>query len=347
MIDEMDLLRDLRDAEPVRPRAYEEARGALRSAMAAEGTASPRRARWSMRRTVGFSAAALVAASAATALVVTSAGTPGEPPAEPATGTGTGNPILTQLVAEISPVQAKAPGDATLVVRNKLPTSDKVTDYGADLFTDSGIYYWGVDKNELKKAVADKDGGDDVYKRPIAAALYAVKGDIDTARARMMAANLPAGEKLDFDVTHDKTLISKLKAKAKAEHKQYVPPKPLTEAQKKGIIDNRLWMNSTDAMITAPTNPQVRAGALRVLATMPHVKVAKTTTDGKPTLTLSNRWTFTSIDRSKSKGVDKLVINASTGQPIAMSTKGSDMTDVTIYYHTARVEIADIRAGKF
>ncbi len=80
---------------------------------------------------------------------------------------------------------------------------------------------------------------------------------------------------------------------------------------------------------------------------MPHVKVAKTTTDGKPTLTLSNRWTFTSIDRSKSKGVDKLVINASTGQPIAMSTKGSDMTDVTIYYHTARVEIADIRGRKF
>ena len=46
MVDEMDLLSDLKDAESVRPRAYEEARAVLRAAMAVEGapetTTAPR-----------------------------------------------------------------------------------------------------------------------------------------------------------------------------------------------------------------------------------------------------------------------------------------------------------------
>ena len=70
MVDEMDLLSDLKAAESVRPRAYEEARAVLRAAMAVEGapattTAPGRRPRWSTRRTAGVSVAALGAAAAA------------------------------------------------------------------------------------------------------------------------------------------------------------------------------------------------------------------------------------------------------------------------------------------
>src|SRR5438034_2443537 len=100
MVDEMDLLSSLKAAEPVRPSAFEEARVVLRAAMAVEGTpetgASPRRrAPWGMRRTVGFSAAALVTAAAATALAVTSASAPDRAPTKAAPAAA--NPLLAKL----------------------------------------------------------------------------------------------------------------------------------------------------------------------------------------------------------------------------------------------------------
>jgi hypothetical protein len=74
---------------------------------------------------------------------------------------------------------------------------------------------------------------------------------------------------------------------------------------------------------------------------MPKVKVTKTTTAGQPTLTLVDSWSVTG------KIVEKLVINASTGSPVALSSSGSDMAPSTIYYHNSRVTLADIEAGKF
>ncbi|GAA4237023.1 hypothetical protein GCM10022254_48010 [Actinomadura meridiana] len=347
MTDEMDLLTNLRDTEPVRPHAYEEARGALRAAMATQAVPEPRtvrgrQARWGARRKVGIGAVALVAASAATALAVTSIAPSGGTSAQPGTVTvtATANPILTQLVADISPLKPDAKGNATLTVRNKSRTSDQITDWGIDLRTDSGTYYWGVEKSSLRKAVAEKRGGDDHYKRNIAIARYALKGDMDTARARMSVAHLlPGSPPEDGTLTPDDVRI--LKEKAKAAGKKYVSPKPKTPAEKKEIIDNRIWMNTADALVAAPGDPQVRAGALRILATMPNVKVAKTTTAGRPTLTLTDRWTI------GADSVEKLVIDARTGQPISMFSGGSDMKSVTIYYHNTRVKIADIATGKF
>ncbi|KAB2352270.1 hypothetical protein [Actinomadura rudentiformis] len=341
MLDEMDLLRDLRNAEPVRPRAFDEARTVLRAEMAAQGasettTGSRRRTRWGKRRMVGFSAAALVAASAAAALVITSTPTADKPPAKAAQATE--NPILAKLVANITPLQANAPGDATLEIRNQSPTSDELGANGIGLFTDDGTYYWGVDKSALRRAILRKDGGDEVFKRAIAVALYAVKGDIGTARARMAVANIAPGTNPD----PERTKIEKLKAVAKARGEKYVPPKPPTPEQQKEITDNHIWNNAIDALIAAPENPQVRAGVLRIMATMPKVKVTKTTTAGQPTLTLVDSWPNTS-----GKFVEKLVINAGTGHPVALSSSGSDVPSRTTYYHNSRVTLADIRAGKF
>ena len=339
MVGEMDLLRDLKDAEPVRPRAFEDARVVLRAAMAVEGApetkaASRRRARWGTRRTVGFSAAALVAAAAAAALVVTSASAPGKSPAKAAPAAA--NPILAKLAADITPLQAKVPGDATLEIGNQSPTSDKLGSHGIGLFTDDGTYYWANDKSALRRAVIQKDGGDDEFKRDMAAALYAAKGDIDTARARMAAANTAPGTNPD----PERAKIEKLKGLAKAQGKKYVPPKPLTPEQKKSVNDNLIWTNSVNALIAAPKNPQVRAGVLRIMATMPKVKVTKTTTAGQPTLTLVDSWPDVKV-------AEKLVINAGTGQPVALSSSGSDIPPSTIYYHTSRVTLANIEAGKF
>ncbi|MDN3353153.1 hypothetical protein [Actinomadura sp. DC4] len=332
MVDEMDLLRDLRDTDAVRPHAFEEATAVLRGAMAAEKAPETRRARWSVRRTVGFSAAALVAAAAATALVVTSTSTPGKPTAKAPAA----NPVLTELAANITPLQAKATGDATLEIRNQSPTSAALGSNGIGLYSDDGTYYWGNDKSALRRAITQK-GGDDLFKRDIAVALYAVKGDISTARARMAVSNLTPGTKPD----QDRAKTEKLKAVAKAKGQKYVPPKPLTPEQQKQITDNHIWTNAIDALVAAPENPQVRAGVLRIMATMPKVKVTKTTTAGQPTLKLVDSWTATG------KIVETLIINAGTGQPVAVSTSGSDVPPATTYYHNSRVTLADVRAGRF
>jgi hypothetical protein len=338
MVDEMDLLRGLKDAEPVRPRAFEDARAVLRAAVAVEGvpgTASRRRVRWGVRRTVGFSAAALVAAAAAAALVVTSASTPGKSPAKAAPAAA--NPVLAKLAADITPLRATVPGDATLEIRNQSPTSDKLGGNGIGLYTDDGTYFWANDKSALRRAVTRKDGGDDIFKRDIAAALYAVKGDIGTARARMAVANIAPGTNPD----PERAKTDKLKGLAKARGEKYVPPKPLTPEQQKEITDNHIWTNAIDALIAAPENSQVRAGVLRVMATMPKVKVTKTTTAGQPTLTLVDSWP------AAGKLVETLVINAGTGRPVALSSRSSDMPLSTTYYHTSRVTLADVEAGRF
>ena len=336
MVDEMDLLRDLKDAEPVRPRAFEDARAVLRAAMAVDEVPEVhRRAGWGMRRTVGVGAAALVAAAAAAALVMTSASSPGKPSAKAAPAA---NPILAELAADITPLRANAPGDATLEIRNQSPTSSTLGSNGIGLFTDDGTYFWGNDKKALRRAVVQKTGGDTMFKRDIAAALYAVKGDLTTARARMAVSNLAPGTD---PKSAERAKTEKLKAIAKAQGKKYVPPKPLTPAQQKQITDNHIWTNAVDALIAAPENPQVRAGVLRIMATMPKVKVTKTTTAGQPTLKLVDSWS------AAGKLGESLTINAATGHPVALSSSGSDMPSSTKYYHTSRVTLADVAAGKF
>lgn len=337
MIDEMDLLKELGDADPLRPRAVEEARTVLQAAMAVEGapeSAPARRSRWSRRRTVGLSATALVAAAAAGALVVSSMSAPGSSPDHAAPAA---NPILAELAADISPLRSAAPGNATLEIRNQSPTSTRLGDNGIGLYTDDGTYYWGNDKSALRRAVIKKDGGDDLFKRDIAAALFAVKGDIGQARARMAVANIAPGTNPD----PERARIEKLKAVAKERGEKYVPPKPLTAEQKKEITDNHIWTNAVDALIAAPENTQVRAGVLRIMASMPRVRVTKTTTAGQPTLTLADGWP------TAGGATEKLVINAGTGRPIAMTSGGSDVRPRTIYYHTTRVTLTDIEAGKF
>jgi hypothetical protein len=360
MVDEMDLLSGLKAAESVRPRAFEEARAVLRVAMAVEGeaqetkTAVRRRARWGPRRTAGISAVALGAAAAAVALVVTSTSAPSHDTtasgkASP-TGTAAGtaaavNPTLAQLAADITVQQVKLPGNATLEIRNQSPTSDKPGDNGADLYTDDGTYYWALSESGLPQVIAQgQDVGQGQFKRAMAAAVYAVNGNITTARARMAIANLiPGANQTKLEQQAQQIEIEKIKAVDKERGIPYSPPKPLTPAQKAEQTDNFIWMNSTDALMAEPDNPQVRAGVLRIMATMPNVEVTHTTTAGQPTLTLADSW-----PKLADPGlVESLVINARTGFPIAMFNRDPGQPLNVTYYHTFRVTLANIEAGKF
>lgn len=357
MVDEMDLLGGLKVVEPVRPRALEEARAVLRAAMALEEgaqetkTAPGRRIRWDARRMAGFSVVAVGAAAAAVALVVTSMGAPshgtaagGTPSANAANATSAAvNPVLAQLAANIKVQQVKLPGNATLEIRNQSPTSDEIGDNGIDLYTDNGTYYWAVSKSLLPQVVArGQDTGQGEFQRDVAAALYAVNGNIDTARERMSVANLIPGAPVNT-AREKQIAIEKLKAYDKEHHIKYTPPRPLTPAQKQEQTDNFIWMNATDALTAVPGNPQVRAGVLRLMATMPNVKVTQTTTAGQPTLTLTDSWPL--LDHPAI--VESLVINASTGFPVAMFNRQSGQPLNATYYHTSRVTLANVAAGQF
>jgi hypothetical protein len=366
MVDEMDLLSGLKVAEPLPPQAFEEARAVLAAAMAAEAgaretsTAAGRRARWGRRRTVGFSVAALGAAAVAIALVVTSVPAPshhanagGQPSpaaksarAKPATPEpATANPILTQLAGDVSVQQVKLPGNATLEIRNQSPTSDTPGDNGVDLYTDNGTYYWALSESGLPQVIAQhQDVGQGQFTRDMAAAIYAVNGNITTARAKMAVANYVPGTNPDPDsAAARQAAIEKLKAIDKLRHVKYTPPKPLTPAQKQEQTDNFIWMNSLDALTAAPGNAQVRAGVLRIMATMPNVKVTHTTTAGQPTLTVADSWPLLT-DGSL---VESLVVNANTGFPVALFNTDPGQPLNATYYHTTRVTLANVEAGHF
>lgn len=362
MVDEMDLLSGLKAAPAVRPRAFEEARVMLRSAMAIEEElretkTAPRRrgrrGRWGRRRTVSLGVVALGAAAAAVAvaLIVTSAPAPGHNATASGTPSATAtkatpvamNPLLAQLAADIKVQQVKLPGNATMEIRNQSPTSDQLGDNGVDLYTDSGTYYWALSESMLPQVIAEgQDVGQGQFKRDIAAALYAVNGDIGTARQRMSIANLIPGAPHNT-MQPNQDVIAKLKAIDKQRGIPYTPPKPLTPAQKQEQTDNLIWMNATDALTAAPGNPQVRAGVLRLMATMPKVEVTQTTTAGQPTLTLADSWPLLADPGL----VESLVINASTGFPIAMFNRDPGQPLNVTYYHTSRVTLANVEAGQF
>ena len=359
MIDEMDLLSGLKTAEPVRPHAFEGARATLRAAMVVEDevpepvTARGRRPRWGRGRIAGLSVAAVGAAAAAVVLVVASSSSA---PGRPATASGTApakakpsaaavNPVLAQLAANITVPQVTLPGNATMEIRNQSPTSATPGANGIDLYLNDGTYYWGINKTDLLKSIASgQDSGQGAFKRSIAAALLAAKGDVATGRAQMSVANYLGGKPPSATVNAQarRAEIEKLKAVDKEKHIKYTPPKPLTPAQKQEQTDNLIWMNSNYALTAAPENPNVRAGVLRILATMPNVTVTHTTTAGQTTLTLSDSW-------PKLSGGDResTAINARTGLPIATSDSGPGEQPTTFYYHPTRVSLAQVKAGRF
>ena len=228
------------------------------------------------------------------------------------------------------------PGDATLVLRRNTLGSDK-TWTGADLYLDDGEYYYADTLAALPRAVAaHEELGDGWIQRITAAAVAALHTDIEQARSRMADAALDPSQ----------PVISAPPTPAEA--------KQMTEAEKKkagvGIPtrtrqtpleheNSSIWSNSMDAIVAGGTRPDVRAGALRLLATIPAVLVSQTTFAGKPALELDARVFGDDYE-------EHLVIDAETGMPLHF-TGGypGKAPDVTITYTVTRVTAADIAKG--
>jgi hypothetical protein len=289
--------------------------------------------------------AGIAAVAAAVALFAVSGTDPALTSQAPATSThaavGKVNGTLMHLAADIT-ADPVPPGNATLVLRTQsYPDSSSMT--GADLYTDGGEYFYATTESGLPSAIASNaDVGDGVGAREVAAALYAVNGNLATARAMMANAPFPGGVQPSLQAQ----LAQAQAAEPFLKDKGVILPAPTAAsvaAHEKSSTDNYIWMDSIDAFAAGAGNPQVRAGILRILSTLPEVTVTKTITDGVPTLTVT-----ATAPALPANYQEALTIDAATGVPVSFAggTPGQ-VPSVTVAYEISRVTMSDMAAGNF
>jgi hypothetical protein len=367
-VDEMDLVSQMKHAAPLRPEAYERARTTLRAAMAESGpkpvlpapgaarVAPARRVPWARQGhgnmgtagKVGIGAGIGVAAAAvAIAVVATSA-----PQSAAPTGSSAGASIgsaaqapaagskLVTLAADIRATGGSLPGDSSLVISPQV-IGGKLMQVYYGLYTDSGALYSGDDKETLSTAVAEHaNQADSVDFKEVAAARYAAAGDLSTAREQMVNATpnwfaLGQGTAAR-NAAWQKGLAQELPILKEKGVK--TPPKEPTGNALQADIDSYVWNNSVDSLTWGAANPEIRAGVLRLLSTLPEVTVAKSTTGGQPTLTITALF---------QPGKQVLTINAKTGMPISSVVTLPQVPTSVETYQVSRVTLANIKAGKF
>jgi hypothetical protein len=353
-VDEMDLAGQALEVTPWQPEAYERARATLHAAMAESGAlteaapvpaAAPLRGSGSSlaghrrRRTVGTKGkvgigAGIGAIAAAAAVILLASSTPQPAPsaARPATpakssskpsGPSTGStnahqqPLVTlaaYLAAEPAPK-----GDATLVERET--GQARITVW--DLYADDGRYFFSRTEAGLPAQVKGNNSqGGGWAGREVAAAIYAIKGNLETAKLKMA----------------------------------WPYPTPAPKFSSALLLDDDVWENCEDALIAGSGNPQVRAGVLRLVSALPGITVTDGTLDRQPTLTLTAGAAVLGHDTTgRAAKLDPdagpanqeaITINADTG--IALQIAGGTVGHVTvgIRYVVTRVNLADIAAGK-
>jgi hypothetical protein len=357
----MDLVRQLKEAAPLPPGTYEQARTMLRTAMAGSGSAPDmapvaplRRDAIPRRRNrhgrlgkagIGAGIGATAAAAIAIALVVTP-GSPASRPAAPAGAVPPGPAVPSKLISLAALIKASGgalPGNASLVIRTQTIGS-RTPEVTYNLYTDRGDLYVTDTRQALPAAIAHHGNlADGSGPREVAAARDAVTGDLTAARKQMVDATTnPFG--LGLSPAAQKAVWDKAVAANREIYKEKgipLPKRPAGQARQ-DEINNYLWNNSVDALTEGAGNPQVRAGVLRLLSTIPAVTVANSVTGGQPTLILT---AGSALFGGGSPQV--LTIDAKTGMPLrsVMAARGNELSSVTTY-QVSRVTLADIEGGQ-
>jgi hypothetical protein len=300
------------------------------------------------RRVLGFTAAVAVAAAVATLAtdVVGNGSASRRGSLAGAVRLGVDDADAAPLVRLSHRVQASTgpvTGDATLILRTQ-PLGDGSTATGADLYLDSGVYYYARTRAQLRGVVANdqrQDGGFAV--RAEAAAVAALTEPADVARQAMADAALDPKDRAAAQAIARKRRQAETKAGTRA-----IDPQALDEGKKpgpKGSIDpratddNHIWGSSFDALIAGAGRPDVRAGVLKVIATIPSVTVTPATTGGRDELALSAA-VFGDAYR------ETLWIDAKTGVPLRFAAGyPGKAPSGTITYTVSRVTAADIARG--
>jgi hypothetical protein len=286
-----------------------------------------------------------VAAIAAVAVAVNGSGAQApahevaapDPTAPRATASPAAQAPLLQLAGYLTTIKTQ-PGDAALILRDQKYSSGlRVKVY--DLYADNGKYYFGKTEKAVSAAVqgGHTEAGSE-FRGEIAAAEYAATGDLKVAREKMADAVDPKSKSTKKDpgpgvvpsIPVPESSLKKLPTKVQ---------KKLISGWQTNDVDNWVWENSTDALYAGAGNPKVRAGVLRLLSTLPEVKVTKTTTAGRPTLTLS-----AGSPALPAGYTENVIINASTGEPVQFFNVDHS---IVVDYTVTRVTLADVAKGKF
>jgi hypothetical protein len=322
-------LQELVDAQPFEPDPR---------AIARRGRSARRRAEMT-RSVAGVGLAAVVAA----VLVVSGAISthPGSRGGSLTIGPGAAaqSGPLVRLAADINTNQMHQPGDATLI------TSMQITRFGehyrqserlpgAELFTDAGEYY-----------VASLDPPSDKSYTPRSDTYY-LAHPVVLLRAEIAAHRTVSNRQF---ANEQAAAINAAEGNVAAARRQMAEASPLvgkralsTRPGQLGLVPVEAWIwdNSEQALEKGAGNPQVRAGVLRLLATLPDVTVTHTITDSRSTLTLR-------AGRPEAGMTDyqSLVIDAHTGTPVTWNAgPGTQPPETTVTYHVRRVTVSAFTA---
>jgi len=261
-----------------------------------------------LRRLVPAVGVAAAAAGLALALIPAAP----ERTAPPAHASAHLNGALMHLADYIAANETSSTGNATLVLRTQsYPDSPTIT--GADLYTDSGEYFYAETESGLPQQIQENDDqGGGFIAREEAAALEAVNGNVDKGAYDMAVAPNP-------------TMYGQLFGAGGHQVQE----------------DNMTWEDSLDAIVAGAGNSAVRQGILLILSTIPSVTVTNTATDGQPTLTITAKAPDVPANYQ-----EQIVINAQTGVPVGFAGGNiGQAPGVTVTYQVSRVTVAAIEAG--
>lgn len=348
-MDEMDLMKKLSDVPSPSPEAYDRARTALQAAMAEPVNTVVRPKRWfSWPRA---SVAALGAAAVAVAVVMGTTG--GSVPTSPSSPEAARPVVESPLVKLASDVKAAAalPGDASLVIGTK-PAPDGSPYVFYTVYSDKGQIFTGDSAKTLAATVAKNDDGARPYDKAVmAAALQAANGDVEKARIAMLTASGDNSLGLGLSPAEADKAWAKAQAEMEKQFREMGKPVPAPRPRPTGkelddLIANHLWSSTTYALFVGAANADVRAGVLKLLATIKQVTVANAEVGGQRALTIAATPDILGGDASA-----VLTLNADNGLPIqdeVFPAKDSPTPSkhAVVTYQSSRVTLADVAAGK-
>jgi hypothetical protein len=251
---------------------------------------------------------------------------------------GARSPLL--RLADYVSTSTTPPGDATLVARTTATGGQTVTVY--DLYADNGQYFFSRDESGLQAQVdAHHNLAGGLFAREIAAAKEAATGNVQQAGMDMAKAPDP-NSKIDPNQPADwGAAAAKLRLLAAHGDKQAAAQLAAGAGATGTLYDNWAWEDSQDALIAGSGDPQVRAGVLKILATLPGVTVTQGTFGGQPALVL------TAGSQEVGAGYsEQLTINADTGVPIHfVGGPPSGTPATTVDYRVSRVTLANLPSG--
>ncbi|WP_330276442.1 hypothetical protein OG205_12845 [Lentzea sp. NBC_00516] len=341
-------MKNLREVPSPGPEAYDRARTALHTAMTEPVATVVRPKRWFSWPKAGV--AAVGAAAVATAVVMGTTG--GTVPTGPAIEAAPQAVVESPLVKLASEVKAAAAltGDSSLVIGTKTAPDGSPYVYYT-VYTDKGQVFKGDSAKTLGASAAkNEDQARPFDAKVMAAARLAANGDVEKARVAMVTA---AGNALGLGLSPAEADKAWADAQAEIdkmfrEHgKEVLPPRPRpTGKDLENRIDNHLWSNATYALFVGAANAEIRAGVLKLLATIKEATVGETDVDGQRALTIGASPDILGGDASA-----KLTINADNGLPIRDETFPAENSPnpskyAVVTYKSSRVNLADVAAGK-